>query len=296
VPHCSLRLGTRVLSLNARQVTLDDGTCFGAGLVIDARGPGVPPEGGSGFQKFVGWEVELDHDWPETEPVLMDATVPQEEGYRFFYTLPFTSRRVLIEDTVFSDSPELDIEKLRRQLRDWIRNQTPANYRVAREEYGVLPMPWSGPVPAPSAGAVLAAGAAGGWYHPATGYSLPLAVRLALALAQPSVEAMVRGAVDLAKTIASRYRFSQFLNALLFCFVAPEHRWQLFRRLYRALPEERLSRFYAMTFTSIDSARMILGWPPPVAPLRALRRWLGVAPNPLAEGRQTCSPPSSPIH
>jgi hypothetical protein len=106
---------------------------------------------------------------------------------------------------------------------------------------------------------------------------------------------MVRGAVDLAKTIALRYRFSQFLNALLFSFVDPEHRWTIFRRLYRALPCERLSRFYAMNFTAIDSFRMIVGWPPRVAPLRALRRWLGVASNPLAEGRLTCSPPSSPI-
>ena len=49
---------------------------------------------------------------------------------------------------------------------------------VVREEEGVLPLPWSSALPAPN-DPPLVAGYAGGLFHPITGYSLPVAVRLA---------------------------------------------------------------------------------------------------------------------
>ena len=43
----------------------------------------------------------------------MDATVPQRDGFRFVYTLPFAPDRVLIEDTYYSDGLDLDPAALR---------------------------------------------------------------------------------------------------------------------------------------------------------------------------------------
>ena len=36
----------------------------------------------------------------------MDATVPQDGGYRFVYVLPFADRPLLVEDTHYSDQPD----------------------------------------------------------------------------------------------------------------------------------------------------------------------------------------------
>ena len=47
----------------------------------------------------------------------MDARVPQEGGFRFMYVLPFTSKRLLIEDTRYSDGPELAASALETAAR-----------------------------------------------------------------------------------------------------------------------------------------------------------------------------------
>jgi len=41
----------------------------------------------------------------------MDATIMQDDGYRFLYTLPFSENVVLIEDTHYSDGPAIAAEK-----------------------------------------------------------------------------------------------------------------------------------------------------------------------------------------
>ena len=48
-------------------------------LVVDARGASRRPGGGTGFQKFVGQEVQLAAPHGLTKPVLMDATVDQSD-------------------------------------------------------------------------------------------------------------------------------------------------------------------------------------------------------------------------
>ncbi|MEM8495734.1 MAG: lycopene cyclase family protein, partial [Planctomycetota bacterium] len=66
-----------------------------------------------------------------------------------------------------------------------------------------------------------------------------------------------------------RRGFARFLNRLLFCLVTPRHRWKIFRRFYRVLPEERIARFYAHRFNVADAARIVIGRPPTgLAPVR----------------------------
>jgi lycopene beta-cyclase len=141
-------------------------------------------------------------------------------------------------------------------------------------------MPWSASGPTMSGEGPLAAGYGGGWFHPATGYSFPMAIRLALAVAQSRPDEVRRAATALAARTHSRRRFARLLNLLLFRAVVPERRWQIFRRLYRDLPDALMARFYAMEFTPLDAARMLIGPPPPLAPLRLLGR-LESRPCPL---------------
>lgn len=257
----------------ADRVEMADGATLEGACVIDARGPArAMPAGGRGYQKFLGLEVETDRPWPDDRPTLMDARVPQDDGYRFIYALPFGRRRVLVEDSYFSDTPALNLARMRERVSEYLEARGVGRFAVLREESGVLPMPWSGGgVLTPDDSGPILGGYAGGWFHPATGYSFPMAVRLALTIARSKPEETRHAIATLAGRARWRQRFARFLNLLLFRVVVPEQRWQVFRRLYRDMPDAVMARFYAMEFTPYDAARMLMGWPPPLAPLRMLK-------------------------
>lgn len=262
-----LRLRTRADVVTARRVTLDTGEALDGRCVIDARGP--RDAGGCGFQKFLGLEVETTTPWPDRLPVVMDAAVPQDDGFHFVYTLPLSPTRVLVEDTYFSDTPGLDYPVARRRVEEYLGARV-GGWKVVREEFGVLPMPWQ-PGPPPPPGGPLVGGYAGGWFHPATGYSFPVALRFAVAVAAVHPEEAQRAAAALADRLSPRWRFARFLNRLLFRLVPPDARRQVFARLYRTLPPSVLARFYALEFTAADAARIVVGRPPRIDPFRALR-------------------------
>ncbi|MGL4551279.1 MAG: lycopene beta-cyclase CrtY [Gemmataceae bacterium] len=263
-----LRLNSPAATVGPDLVRLESGEEIAGRCVIDSRGPRHQPAG-CGYQKFFGLEVETDGPWPEALPAVMDATVAQTDGFHFLYTLPLAPNRVLVEDTYFSGTAALDHAGSRRQVERHLRERV-GGWRVVREEAGVLPMPWA--APEPSSDGPLLGGYAGGWIHPATGYSFPVALRLALALASAPAGYARQAAESLARRLRPRCGFARFLNWLLFKLVPPDARWQVFARLYRDLPAGLLARFYAMEFSTADAARVLIGRPPQIDLLRPLRR------------------------
>mgnify|MGYP001270240259 CR=1 FL=1 len=100
-----LRKGVEVSAFDAGSVTLASGERVPAQAVIDGRGDPSGLRLTLGYQKFVGLELRLAAPHGLVRPILMDATVPQVDGFRFLYTLPFAPDRLLIEDTRYSDTP-----------------------------------------------------------------------------------------------------------------------------------------------------------------------------------------------
>lgn len=261
-PGCQLWTRTAAVQLGPAHVCLSSGDVLTASLVVDARGPAqFESSAACAYQKFVGLELELERPGPWTEPVLMDATVPQRDGFRFVYVLPFSPERVLIEDTYFSDYATLDVAALRREVLAYAANAGCHLERIAREEYGVLPLPLRLPE-RPDAEGPLEAGVQGGWFHPTTGYSFPVALRLATHVASvppervfgPEFRALVREQWRQA-------RFALLLNRLLYGAFPPEQRRHVLERFYR-LPEPTIRRFYALATTAADRARIVCGRPP----------------------------------
>jgi lycopene beta-cyclase len=263
-PHAKVRLETEVSKIDPGEVTLAGGERISARWVIDSRGP-VSQARGSGYQKFVGWEIELAEGLFPLHPVVMDSLVPQRDGYRFIYVLPFTRTRGLVEDTSFSSSPSLDRAAMRKAIVDYLHDQGWVVGRVIREESGVLPMPWARPasrlLPKDQVGLVHA-GYRGGWFHPATGYSLPVAVRLAQAIADAPLGEPLERVIDrLQSDHAGQARFARFLNRLLFFGFEPADRWNVFERFYR-FPVDMIERFYALRLTREDQKKLVCGRPP----------------------------------
>lgn len=272
------RLGTVVRKIVPNCVELADGTAISARAVIDARGPQAAMPGLElGWQKFVG--IEFAAAARESDcAMVMDATVPQLDGYRFVYVLPMAADRVLVEDTYYSDESELDIELISQRVRALAAERGLLGPELRRET-GVLPIVIGGD-PAvfwPANDPVARLGLTGGFFHPTTGYSFGLALHLAEELASLSGEL---GAVELASWSRQRFlqhwrqtRFFRVLNRMLFHAAAPSQRHQVFAHFYR-LPPERIARFYAGKLTLSDQASILSGRPPvPVgAAIRALLR------------------------
>ncbi|WP_267873680.1 lycopene cyclase family protein [Massilia sp. Se16.2.3] len=99
----ALRLDTPVDTLTPTSVTLAGGETLHAHAVIDGRGVRATPRLALGYQTFLGQELRLDAPHGLTAPIIMDARVAQQGGYRFVYVLPFDERRLLIEDTHYVD-------------------------------------------------------------------------------------------------------------------------------------------------------------------------------------------------
>ncbi len=238
-----------------------------ASVVVDARGP-RPFQGACGFQKFVGLELELDAPHGLDAPIVIDANVEQRDGFRFFYVLPITPTRVLVEETFFSDESTLDLNAGARSVFGYARRRRLAVKRVVRQESGVLPLPLAWP-PAPVAlDGPLVAGYAGGFFHPTTGYSFPVAARVAEHLAT-SVEGDVRGGGWTALVAAHdrQARFGVLLNRLLFTATRAHARRNVLERFHR-LPADVVERFYALDLSGADRLRVVCGAPPRGVSLR----------------------------
>ena len=279
-PH-ALMLGRKVLAVSATAVVLADGGRVEVRGVIDARGPGDLSLLDLGWQKFVGRAFTLTHDHERSRPVIMDATVPQIDGYRFVYTLPLAHDRIFVEDTYYSDTPDLDTEAIIARVHDYADAQGWAVAQAAREESGVLPVALGGDFDAywRSGGARVAkAGMRSGMFHPTTGYSLPDAVRMAAMLAEcrDFSGAALHEATYMMASKAWRARgFYRMLDTMLFRAADPDERYRVLERFYRLSPG-LIGRFYAGHSTMMDKARVLTGKPPvPVG--RALMAIRGVS-------------------
>ena len=257
----------RAVGIAPDRVTLEDGRELRALTVIDGRGQRPSRHLDVRAQKFVGLEVRTAAAHGLSAPVIMDARIPQRDGYRFFYVLPLAADRLLIEDTRYSDAMALDRAALRADVLDYARANHWQIADILREEDGVLPVALGGDIAAfwaEGPAGLARSGLAGGFFHPMTGYSLPDGVCLAQALAalpsltSASAHAAARG---LSMRLWRERRFFRMLARMLFDAAMPDQRWRVLRRHY-GLGEGLIARFYAARLTLADKIRILAGKPP----------------------------------
>ena len=260
-------IAEKALGVGAKAVVLANGDRIEARGIIDARGPGDMSMLDLGWQKFVGRELLLEEPHGIDRPIVMDATVAQIDGYRFVYCLPFAATRMFVEDTYYSDTPDIDRDVLIERIHRYADDRGWTAESVAREEKGVLPVAMGGDFEGfwRAGGAKLAkAGLRAGLFHPTTGYSLPDAVRLATAIAKAS-DLSSTALHELSYGMASRAwrkrAFYRMLDTMLFRAAEPEERYRVLQRFYRLGPG-LIGRFYAGRSTMADKARTLMGKPP----------------------------------
>ncbi len=266
-----VRVDTRVAEVSATAVTLASGERIEASAVLDGRGFQSAPTWPCGYQKFLGLDLAFDRPHGVERPLLMDARVAQEGGFRFIYVLPWDERRLLVEDTVYGDDPTIDRARFRERIDAYVRERGLGPFVVEREEAAALPIPLRGEAPSfdrPTTGV------AAGLFHATTGYSVPMAVALADAL----VDAPLSDAAALTRWLAARARthwrgqaFFRLLNRMLFRGCEPEKRVEIFRSFYRHHDDGLIGRFYKGELRASDVLTVLARGAPTVPGPRALR-------------------------
>jgi lycopene beta-cyclase len=255
-----------IIALDPAGASLADGTRIHATGVIDARGMRDLATLDLGWQKFVGQALLLDKPHGLTRPVIMDATVDQADGYRFVYLLPFGPDRIFVEDTYYSDTPDLDAVRIAGRIADYAHAKGWTVTAIEREEKAALPIAMGGDFARlwPSQDRVPRVGMGAGIFQPMTGYSLPDAVRTAALVAglpdltSGALYAALRGN---AQQSWEKRGFYRLLSRMLFRAADPPKRYRVLERFYR-LGDGLIARFYAGGSTWADKARILIGKPP----------------------------------
>ncbi|PDH66487.1 MAG: lycopene cyclase [Sphingomonadaceae bacterium MED-G03] len=267
-----LLTGVDVAALAPDRVTLADGRTIRAQAVLDARGPGDLSALHCGWQKFVGHALRCDAPHGVERPVIMDASVDQLDGYRFVYLLPWDDHTIFVEDTYYSDTPDLDGAALDDRIAAYAAARGWRAHSVHREQ-GVLPVVYGGDFDRywPASVPVARAGVRAGLFQPMTGYSLPDAVRFALWLARQPLDGLPAATRAHARAHWRQGGYYRMLGKMLFGAAPPPERWRIFSRFY-GLDPALIQRFYAGRSTLADRIRILCGKPP--VPIRSAMRTL----------------------
>ena len=275
-----LILDTEVIKLTSFDVTILSGEKLTGDYIFDARGFTFDDNIKLGIQKFYGKTIETVKPHNLKYPIIMDATVAQNDGYRFIYCLPFSKNKILIEDTYYSDGLNFDQDKYNKRIDKYIEANDWTEHKVIRVEKGILPitlavdskliekrgLKYKEPIKI---------GMRGNFYHPVTGYSFPDSVRLASKISKTinSSDKNKRLNLDLEirkykLLLYRRDRYFRLLNRLLFKASLPSKRHLVLQRFY-TLSESLIKRFYEGNLHKKDKLRILIG-KPPVPVLKAL--------------------------
>lgn len=132
----------------------------------------IPHPKGYSFllQHFKGWMIETTEDTFDDQKVrLMDFNTDQSGDTKFFYILPFSKRKALIEYTVFS--PEMYKKQIYDDyLKEYIQTTLKIDsYTIIEEEFNAIPMT-DFPFSPKRKGKTIPIGTLAGYVKPSSGY------------------------------------------------------------------------------------------------------------------------------
>ncbi len=122
------------------------------------------------WQHFQGIEIETPKNIFDEEIInLMDFNCDQRNDVHFFYTLPFSKNKALIETTWLSDLKDQSLMDYDLQLENYIKNNLGIkDYKINFTEKGAIPLFYSS---LKSENKIINIGSAGGMTRLSTGYT-----------------------------------------------------------------------------------------------------------------------------
>jgi len=94
------------------------------------------------WQHFMGYEIETSKNFFDQEIFnLMDFNCEQKDAVHFFYTLPFSKTKALVETTWLSNLNKNELLNYEKQLKDYIANNLNIKkYKITYSEKGAIPL------------------------------------------------------------------------------------------------------------------------------------------------------------
>jgi lycopene beta-cyclase len=129
------------------------------------------------LQHFKGWVIECEKPvFDANKFVMMDYSFPWKSQTSFFYILPISETKALIEFTLF-DTSLLKEGDYQRHIKQYVENHLGiAHYKIIEEEAGVIPMS-NYPFHSANNKFITKIGTAGSWVRPSSGYMFKNAER-----------------------------------------------------------------------------------------------------------------------
>jgi lycopene beta-cyclase len=241
------------------QARTTTGQLFTAHYAFDSRPPAIEPQPNSYrylLQHFVGWEIETRQDVFDPQVMeFMDFRGPQHHEARFIYVLPFSSRRALVEYTLFSPTP-LAKAAYEAQIVEYVQHTlglTADQYQVVGEEVGAIPMT-DHPLPARVGAHIINLGTRAGRAKPSTGY----AFQRIQAQSARVVEALATTGHPPADPTGDKWQFRLFDTLLLDIMQRRgEQTRDIFTQLFQRNPVERIFRFLDEKTSWADNLRIM---------------------------------------
>lgn len=237
---------------------------------------------------FKGWEIETAEDAFDPEAAtLMDFRTPQERETRFFYVLPFSKRRALVEFTVFSGD-RFSHEEYAEALREYLAETLDIDdYRVVDEEQGVIPAT-DHPFSRRAGRRVMTIGTKGGRVKPTTGYAF---IRI-----QQDSAAIIRSLIDHGHPFdvpedSQRYRLLDMVMLEMMEHYGEQLK-PIFGKMFARNPIERIFRFLDEEGTPLENLQMIATLPPKLF-IQAAFQWQFTHNTPLRPFAGLLQPPES---
>lgn len=229
---------------------------------IPFRDVQIPPSRASSkayylLQHFKGWLIETPGDcFDAGKATFMDFRVSQEKGVAFFYVLPVSPRKALVEYTLFTEqllSEEMYDAALREYISSYLQQ---SDYSVQHTEFGVIPMTnLRFPL---QEGRVVFTGIAGGQAKGSSGYAFRFIQKRTAAIVDSLVH---KNSVDLRETMADK-KFRLYDSVLLHVL---HHRKmagsEVFARIFQHNPPQRVLRFLDNETTLWDDLRIMRSVP-----------------------------------
>ncbi len=94
------------------------------------------------WQHFCGVEIETKKNFFDDEIInLMDFDCEQKESVHFFYTLPYTKNKALVETTWLSKMNDDSKKDYNKQIKEYIENHLNLkDYKITYQEEGAIPL------------------------------------------------------------------------------------------------------------------------------------------------------------
>ena len=207
------------------------------------------------LQHFLGWTIETEESvFNEKKATIMDFSIDQKDETRFFYVLPLSDKKALIEFTVFSkDLLKKDEYKL--ELKKYIKSLKIDKYKIIEDEFGVIPMTCY-PFERKNTSKILNIGTAGGWTKPSSGYTFKF---------------IEKNTIKLVAYIKKNSQFSNFkiktrhwIYDLIFLDVLHKKNYlgsNLFTKMFSKNPMEKIFMFLDNETSIIDELKITASFP-----------------------------------